>query len=315
MTTLRVILCSTPRNLANIGFSSHQQFYTNISSAFFIRNISTLRITKNIELITNEKLNAKVSNLKLSVREDKPLVVCMTWLMAKRKNVMKYANLYLEQGFNVLHITPTPWQVLWPAKGIQLVAKDVLNFLKVNDNYTPLLVHGFSVGAYLWGEILVRVSLEKEKYQCVLDKVCGQIWDSSVDVTEIHIGLPPAVFPGNKVLQNALQQYIRYHLKTFHKAATAHYIRGSQMYHTDTVRAPALIFVSTRDSIGSVRANKQARESWEAMGIPVYWNCFDKSSHVGHFRLYPDVYKAELYAFLEKTSLIKEESKKIQVKV
>lgn len=61
----------------------------------------------------------------------------------------------------------------------------------------------------------------------------------------------------------------RYHLKAFDSVATMHYIRASQMYHTNTARVPALIFVSKNDPIGSVSANMRARESWESMGLPV----------------------------------------------
>lgn len=85
----------------------------------------------------------------------------------------------------------------------------MLDVLKANESNSPIVLHGFSVGAYLWGEVLVHATVEKERYQKVMNRICGQIWDSSVDVTEIHIGVPKAVFPKNFVLQNALQQYIR----------------------------------------------------------------------------------------------------------
>lgn len=56
--------------------------------------------------------------------------------------------------------------------------------------------------------MLVTIAQEKERYKNVVDRICGQIFDSSVDVTEIHLGVPQSVFPRNKVLQSALQQYI-----------------------------------------------------------------------------------------------------------
>jgi hypothetical protein len=52
--------------------------------------------------------------------DDKPLVVILSWLNAKPKHLMKYASIYLEQGFDVLITQITPWQLLWPAKGSQV---------------------------------------------------------------------------------------------------------------------------------------------------------------------------------------------------
>lgn len=310
MTTFRIIL-----PLIKQGLSRNYENYATPAFLFSIRKISSIQLSKHCELITQDKINnVKITNMKLSVPRDKPLVICLTWLMAKRKNVLKYANLYLENGFDVLNVVTSPWHVLWPVKGIQLVARDMLDVLKANESYSPLLIHGFSVGAYLWGEVLVHATLEKNKYQAVMNRICGQIWDSSVDVTEIHLGIPKAVFPKNLVLQNALQQYITYHLKAFDNVATKHYVRASQMFHTNTARVPALFYLSKSDPIGSESANIRARESWESMGVPVYWNCFEKSSHVGHFRYYPDIYKAELFAFLEKLSLISQQQK-MQIKV
>ncbi|GLV35266.1 lethal (2) k09913 [Carabus blaptoides fortunei] len=320
MTTVRIVCTLSNRRLVAPLFngkyiSSHQFTNSNVASLYIIsRKISSFEISKNLEIISNEKINTKVSNFKLTACPEKPLVVCLTWLLAKRKTVLKYASMYLDHGFDVLNVTVSPWQVLWPVKGIQLVAKDVLEFLSSNQNYSPLVIHGFSVGAYLWGEVLVTVAQEKERYMNVVDRICGQIWDSSVDVTEIQLGVPPSVFPRNKVMQSALQQYIIYHLKTFDKVATVHYVRASQMFHTNFVKAPALFFVSKADPIGTVSASTRARESWESLGIPVYWKCFEKSPHVGHFRYYPDDYKSEVNALLYKLSLTARD-KKIQVTV
>ena len=90
------------------------------------------------------------------------------------------------------------------------MAGDILKFLHLNDSYSPLLVHGFSIGGYIWGEVMVRMSSEKVKYQALIDRVIGQIWDSAADVSEIPIGLPIAVFPNNTVMQNTLRSYIMY---------------------------------------------------------------------------------------------------------
>ncbi|KRT84910.1 hypothetical protein AMK59_2185, partial [Oryctes borbonicus] len=194
-----------------------------------LRCISTLQVTKNLVVISADKKKTTIKNLKLSPDQNRPLVVMPSWLMAKEKHIVKYAKFYLDYGFDVLNISVTPWQLLWPVKGTQLVAADILKFLHVNESYSPLVLHGFSVGAYLWSEVLVRIAAERSIYQPVVDRIAGQVFDSAADITELVIGVPIAVFPSNKVMQNALRSYLMYHMKTFDKVATSHYVRASQM--------------------------------------------------------------------------------------
>ncbi|XP_074038383.1 transmembrane protein 53-like lethal (2) k09913 isoform X2 [Leptinotarsa decemlineata] len=286
-----------------------------------MRNLSSLEITKNISLLSDDKKTSKVINLKMDVPQEKPLVVMLSWLMAKKKHVHKYADIYLKHGFDVLNISLSPWQLLWPVKGSQVVAKDLLKFLDLNTTYSPLILHGFSVGAYLWGEVMVNIAADRDRYDHIVDRIAGQIWDSAADITEISVGLPVSVFPKNTVLQNALKQYVIYHMKAFDKVATVHYIRSSQMFHTNLVRAPAQIFISKTDPIGTEESNMRVRESWENMGIQISWKCFDKSPHVGHFRIHPKEYTAVLNSFLaslnipQKTSRIERQEEKIKAKL
>ncbi|XP_050502689.1 transmembrane protein 53-B isoform X2 [Diabrotica virgifera virgifera] len=278
-----------------------------------MRFISTIEVSKNISLISNEKKNCKVINFELSEPQDKPLVVLISWLLAKKKYSYKYADIYLKQGFDVLNINVSPWQFLWPTKGTQMVAKDIVKFLDVNASYSPLLLHGFSVAAYLWGEALVLMSAERQKYDHIINRIVGQVWDSAADVTEIPVGFPKAVFPNNSVLQNTLKQYILYHLKTFDKTVTVHYVRSSQMFHTNIVRAPALVFVSKSDPIGSETSNRRVTDNWENMGMQVTFKTWENTPHVGHYQAHPKEYLSELNSFLGSLNI--KQPSKIEEKV
>lgn len=274
------------------------------------RPYSVNQITKNMDLISadNDISVDKSVPLRLTYpragENNKSLVVLLSWLMAKRKHILKYASFYMDQGFDVLNVSITPWQLLWPVKGTQLVAEDILKFLSRNECYQQCLLHGFSVGGYLWAEVMVRMSLDLERYQPVIDRIIGQIWDSAADVTEIPVGLPRAVFPKNAVLQATVQKYIQYHMKTFHEAATSHYVIASKQFHSTLIQSPALMLFSKTDPIGTEESNKNVYEKWEKMGIKTYVKCWDQSPHVGHFRKYPKEYIAELYAFLDGLGLV-----------
>jgi len=288
---------SLPLFTSNIHLQPQNKLVLATMSA---RYLSTMELTKNMLLISNEKKQVQVNNFKLSPPQDKPLVVLLNWLMARPKHVNKYAKMYTTRGFDVLSVRVSPWQLLWPVKGTQVIAQDLLHFLDVNFTYSPLIIHGFSIGAYQWSEVLVRLAAEPQKYKDIIDRIIGQVWDSAADITEIPIGFPHAVFPRNPVMQKALRQYVEYHLRTFDKVATCHYLRGSQMFHTNIIKAPALFLLSKTDPIGAENSNRRVRESWERNGIDVTWQLWDKSPHVGHFAKHPQEYTEVLEKFLDK---------------
>ncbi|XP_043482354.1 transmembrane protein 53 [Leptopilina heterotoma] len=292
-----------------VAISKHQQ--NTMLRLMACRFVSTHRITKNIELITQEtpiqtdKFNSQGS----IVSEDRPLLVLLCWLLAQRKHVMKYAAFYMEQGFDVVTVTVSPWQLMWPANGTRKVAAELLEFMDQNKNYQQIMLHGFSIGGYMWGEVCDYIHKDRKRYNHIIEKIVGQVWDSAVDITEITIGVPPAVFPNNVVLQNMFKKYMEYHLTAFHKQATQYYIRSSQLFHTNIVHSPALFLLSKTDTIGAVSSNMRVRDSWESLGTKTYVKIFENSPHVGHFRKYPKEYIAELYAFMNMLQMIQDEEK------
>ncbi|GAB1861653.1 hypothetical protein CAJAP_02732 [Camponotus japonicus] len=275
------------------------------------RMLSSHHVSKNIEFITQDNRVVSSKNViqNINVPNNRPLLVILTWLLSKRQHVMKFVNLYMEQGFDVAVVSLTPWQLMWPTKGSRLVAADLLTFLKQNESYQQILLHGFSVGGYMWGEALDLMESNKEKYSGIVDRIVGQVWDSIADVREITIGLPHAVFPKNVMLQSMFRKYMEYHMKTFYQQATQHYIRSSQVFHSARIRVPALLFVSRSDPIGTVSSNLTLHDEWESAGIKTYVKIFEESPHVAHFYTYPKEYIAELYAFLQKLNLIQNEEK------
>lgn len=89
-----------------------------------------------------------------------------------------------------------------------MIAADFVKFLENNNRYSPILLHGFSVGAYVWSESMVLMSRDTERYKSILDRICGQIWDSAADISEIPMGVPKALFRNNYTLQKTLRQLI-----------------------------------------------------------------------------------------------------------
>lgn len=275
------------------------------------RLLSTNDVTKNIKFISHdndvtiEKFNVKTS----SVLEKRPLMVMLCWLLAKEKHIMKFADLYLQQGFDVALVTISPWQLMWPEKGSRIIATDLLTFLQENQDYQQIILHGFSVGGYMWGEVLTHIHSDREKYNNVIDRIIGHIWDSAADISEFVVGTPRAIFPHNPLFQSILEKYLMYHMKAFYKQSTQYYLRSSQMFHMNLVRSPALFLMSKVDPVGPISSNMRVKESWDSLGTKTYVKIFDGSPHVGHYRKYPKEYVAEVHAFLEMLNLMKDKSK------
>lgn len=275
------------------------------------RLLSTNEVTKNIKFISHDN-NITISKYKLknsNASGNRPLMIILCWLLAKDKHVMKFADLYLQQGFDVALVTISPWQLMWPEKGSRLIAADLLSFLQENQEYQQILLHGFSVGGYMWGEVLTHVHSDRDKYNNVIDRIIGHIWDSAADVTEFVVGTPRAIFPSNPLLQSILEKYLMYHMKAFYKQSTQYYLRSSQMFHTNLVRSPALFLMSNTDPVGPVSSNMRVRDSWDSLGTKTYIKIFDGSPHVGHYRKYPKEYVAEIHAFLDILNLMKNKDK------
>lgn len=85
----------------------------------------------------------------------------------------------------------------------------MLKFLDINKQYSILLLHGFSVGAYLWSEALVQIARDTTRYEHVTSKVVGQIWDSAVDPAQVPTGFGMALFPRNPAMQSIAKLYMK----------------------------------------------------------------------------------------------------------
>ncbi|CAG9130468.1 unnamed protein product [Plutella xylostella] len=108
-TQLRQLLSCAPLGVAVSGRGAHSQ-----------------DLTKNIQYISNDKVKLTVDpvTMRLDKQIDRPLCIMMNWLLAQHKHVMKYAALYLEQGFDVVSASCSPWQLMWPMKGSQVRGRE-----------------------------------------------------------------------------------------------------------------------------------------------------------------------------------------------
>lgn len=228
----------------------------------------------------------------------------LSWLDAEHKHVMKFAQIYLDQGFDVAVSQITLWQVFWPRHGLQLISHEVVNFLANNENYQQVILHGFSVGGYQFGDCLNIMNKNKKKYQSTVNRVVAQVWDSMIDINTLTVGASRAFILGHPLLHDPLQKILDIYLGIFPKAVAQCYHQSSEMFQNNLILAPALLITSKVDPASTIPANEGIVDSWRKNGMDVKLKCFDESPHVMHFAKYRQEYTQMLYEHLRSVNML-----------
>lgn len=259
---------------------------------------------------------------------NRPLVVFLSWLMARESHLEKYRQIYFKHGFDVLTVKTSPLELIMPKTGSQIIAKNLLDFLKNKvSTYPNVIVHGFSVGAYQFSEMLVL--LERGLYgsngsvdascEIVKNSIKGMIFDSAVDVDGAPYGVSVSLL-GETKAATMLEVMIRAYMKMLYQPVTKHFYKASGVFRNTPLRCPALLLVSNHDKLGHPRSNELARDRWQELGLDVTWKCWEKSRHVAHFQKYPTEYVEYVEGFLAKLGFVtdvnenEEDSKKDETK-
>jgi hypothetical protein len=271
------------------------------TSIIFSRNLSTKRLTPTIALITNDNVSTQHLRSRPTLEEyqseGRPLTVLLCWLMAKNNAVNKYAKFYVEKGYDVLTVRITPGQLLWPTRCTPIIDHELLPILQSSD-HSQKLIHGFSVGGYVFAQMLKRFRAEPEKYRQLENSMFAQIWDSVVDVNGVSIGVSKSVFMNSVILQKSLQNYIDFHMKVFYSVATKYYDEAHEYFYNRPLKAPALFLCSTLDQISTIDVIKDVQNYWTPAGIKCINRVWNNTQHVGHMHKHPEEYKEAVSNFI-----------------
>ena len=154
------------------------------------------------------------------------------------------------KGFDVLHIKVTPRQILWPPLA-HSVATQILHFITSPPrHHQPILVHGFSVGGYLYGETLVHIMSDVSLAESMSRRIRGQIFDSPVDFEGVPRGVGNAL-SNLKPVQLAIKTSLEAYMAAFQHQVTSHYIQSSETFRENPLRTPSLVLYSKADVVGT----------------------------------------------------------------
>lgn len=167
-----------------------------------------------------------------------------------------------------MHIKVEPLQLLWPQQAQKVVGQVADFVMDSSRSQQPILVHGFSVGGYLYGETIVKFTSDSERFHNMRDRIRGQIFDSPVDFEGVPRGVGLAV-TANPLLQKTIKASLDGYLRLFKNQVTQHYKRSSEMFHLNPLRSPSLVFYSKDDPIGTPGPIETLMRNWSRQGIPV----------------------------------------------
>jgi hypothetical protein len=231
------------------------------------------------------------------------LAVIIPWAQSKLSHVEKYCSIYTKNGFDVLVVENRVPNIIQPKKS-QNLAANLVKFLENNESYDKILIHGFSAAGYVWGETLVQLH-SKQNRDLIFKRIKGQVWDSVAGLNQIPIGISNSIFRNNKLMEILLRKSIELMLKIFYESKTKYYNRAATYYYKKAIPAPALIFASKVDPIGTEEHAKEIVKNFQAQNIETTLKVFPDSPHVQHFQKYRENFLKTLFDHLKKCNLLK----------
>ncbi|KAJ8262126.1 hypothetical protein GJAV_G00162540 [Gymnothorax javanicus] len=264
-----------------------------------MRGVTSHKIGKKVTLYMKESSG---TNAPLLVGGVRPLLLLFPWLGARPQALSKYCEIYFRVGFDVLLVESKLSQFLWPRWGFEYAAQ-LLDMLQ-DDRFVsrPMLVHAFSIGGYMFGQLMTHIAREPERYQGLLQQVQGQVYDSLVDgsLERMAIGLGKSMFPN---WEGLVMRISLLYFRVLKKHTLDQLHRTVDEFWNNPFRAPCLIFYSEDDPLCDPRKLEELMELWKSRGMPLQCRKWEESVHAGHLRQHPQEYQSTLEHFLCKLNL------------
>lgn len=204
-------------------------------------------------------------------------------------------------------VKTSPYELMFPGFGAKKIAQKCTHTLqKELSDYPKVLLHCFSVGAYMFAEVLLEMKKEQNQNEQkrLENRIKGIVFDSVVDFEfqGISEGVSRSITP-NPILKNLLKFLIKTHMIVNYGIATRYYQVAHDTVWNNYLRVPALYFVAKNDIIGTPKQNEEISEIWKKYGIDVTFKLWEKSEHVKHYINHQQEYEQLIDGFLKKTKM------------
>ncbi|KAK1313510.1 hypothetical protein QJS10_CPA06g02370 [Acorus calamus] len=243
------------------------------------------------------------------------IVVVFAWISSQDKNVRPYVKLYASLGWSTLVCHSEFLNQFFPGKAAA-IAIGVINELikEVKTKPTPIVLASFSGGPKACMYKLLQILDGKcegqqylDDYKLVRDCICGQIYDSSpVDFTS-EIGNRFAMNPA-VIKMSQPPRVLTWMAKAFSFGLNVFFLDNFEAQRADywqtlyssVSMGPILILCSENDDLAPYQIVCNFAQRCQELSGDVRLVKWATTPHVGHYKLYPDEYKAAVTELLSK---------------
>ncbi|WCJ35399.1 hypothetical protein M5689_016656 [Euphorbia peplus] len=248
------------------------------------------------------------------------IVVVFAWMSSQETHVKNYVDLYASLGWNSLVCHPRLFNVFFPEKA-ETLAFDILN--EVNEELKvrpcPLVLASFSGGPkacmykvlqIIEGKCESRLNLDD--CRMLRDCISGHIFDSCpvdftsdrgvrfvVDPSVLKMSHPPKIVSW---MANGIRLGLDGLFLNRFESQRAEY--WQTLYASVSMGAPYLILCSENDELSPYNVICNFAQRIQELGGDIKLVTMSGSPHVGHFKIYPNEYRAAVTELLGKAAAV-----------
>ena len=194
------------------------------------------------------------------------LAVICGWMGAKDRQLRVYQEYYHRKKFDTLSFACGPQHIIMPSHASKTMASVCDEVVSLN--YDTLVFHHFSMGGYLFGQMLRHLQANEDKRRALVDKIAVQVFDSPPDFSGIAKGVAQSMGKSGLVA-NAVELLMRAYLFVSSSTAGVEHRAASKAFHTNAITAPSLWFYSRSDPVANYEDCEIVIDTWKKKGTHV----------------------------------------------
>jgi pimeloyl-ACP methyl ester carboxylesterase len=226
---------------------------------------------------------------------ERTVAVVTGWMGSKTSQLKPYIKYYNDKGIDTVSLAVGPAHILFPNKAQVQMEQVMAEVLKRSPG--KVIIHQFSMGGYLYSQLLRVMAKNPDSYKPFGDKICAQIFDSPPDVHGIAYGISRGFKPA--FVQDIVKVVLDLALKLMENGAGAEHRAASKQMHENYITAPSLWFYSHADVIAPAKDCEVVIKRWRENDIDVEACVFENTKHIQHGRAEPERYFGALDSFLK----------------
>jgi alpha-beta hydrolase superfamily lysophospholipase len=225
----------------------------------------------------------------------------------------KYSRIYTDRGIDVVALLTKPAHVYKPISNGRATVSKIADALMSPDGGAgrPLLVHGFSAGGFLYGNLLCDLGQRGDEGVALVERIRGLVFDSPVDLNGVPFGLSRAVMNAEgtlpqRLIQGALEAYLSPNgpvRQYYQEASDAMHGSGFGGF-SSPLPLPSLFLYSDADTVTRTADIQTVMREWTEAGASIDEVTFDGTKHVMHLQSFPDRYEEAVARLLGECGLL-----------